>query len=115
MAKAPSNALTIQRLTAGELWQIAEKAGVMKRMAAGRFRIIRVDYIPERQAIAMMRDKVNDTPIDPVKPTVVELIFVLEDCMIAGNVYAALTCGSRVIIEPFRWAGYASLAGTRRN
>jgi len=92
-----------------DLLEIINTAGVLRRMGNQRCRTVVVDYLPARQALIIPR-AADDEPVETMAPTMTEITFRLEDTMFGGVIYAAVTCGSRVVIHPFEWKSYEHLA-----
>lgn len=100
----------MSRLSISELLEVAKQAGVLQLMARRRSRRVVVDYVPARESMAIPReDDDPDEPLSPNPPTVTSLVFTLEDAMFGGTVFVALTCGGRVLVNPFAWVNYAHL------
>lgn len=96
-------------LTRQQLCEIANYANVFKIMGEKRWREVTVDYVPGRQAIVLPRLP-DDDALNALPPHVEELVFKLEDAMFGGELFAALTCKDLVIVAPFVWTGWDSLA-----
>lgn len=92
-----------------DLINVVEQAGVLKIMSERRCRQVTIDYCPPRESMAIPRDPGCTEPIEPAAPTVIPLTFLLEDTMFGGVIFVALTCGPRVVINPFVWVSYEHL------
>ena len=93
-----------------DLLRVCEQAGVLKRMGEGRCRSVTVDYVPPREGMCIPRTPGEDEPIEPLVPEVITLTFNLEDAMFGGVLFAAITCGHRVVVSPWQWVSYEHLA-----
>ncbi len=101
----------MEHLSIRELIQIANEAQVLRRMALDRCTRIIVDHIPARESMSIPRDPgEEDEPLHAETPTVIPVTFTLADAMFGGTVFVTLTCGHRVLINPFPWNGYEHLA-----
>lgn len=100
------------QLSLDELLNILETAKVLRIMAEEGCKSVTVDYVPPRPAMALARED-PDIGLEMYPSQPIVLTFTLDDAMFGGSVYAAITCGSRVIIRPFPWVDYASLATLR--
>jgi hypothetical protein len=93
-----------------DLLNICEQAGVLKRMGEGHCRTVTVDYVPARESMAIPRNPDEDEPIEPNPPEVKTVVFNLESAQFGGVIFAAITCGERVVINPWQWVSYEHLA-----
>ena len=100
----------MDQLTIRELVEIANQAGVLKRMAEEHVSRVVVDYVPSRPGMAIPRETGDDAPLEPLAPDVTTITYTLEDAMFGGTIYATIVCGNRVIITPFVWQSYENLA-----
>ena len=95
-------------LSEQELCDVMEKAKVRQIMAAEGIQEVHVDYFPPREAMIYVRETDDDTTeVYPQKA--ITLTFTLEEAMFGGKVFAAITCGHKVVILPFIWRGYDKL------
>jgi len=100
----------VNSLSIRELIDIANQAGVLKRMSVGRTNRIVVDHVPAREAMSIAREiEEEDGPLEPAPIEVIPVVFTLADAMFGGTVFVALTCGNRVIVNPFVWTSYEHL------
>lgn len=97
------------QLPLNEIIGIMKMAGVFQIMGNEKRKRVVVDYVPARAPMAIPRT-LDESILEPLAPSVIPLIFTLEDTMVGGVVYAAITIGDRVVIEPFRWRGFEDLA-----
>lgn len=101
--------MTKQPLSRLEMLGVAQEAEILKRFGEQRCRVVRVNYVP---AVPFQVSPVEEGVPIP-KPQPCELTFLLEDAMFGGEVFAAVTCNGLVIIRPFLWPGYDTLAKMR--
>ena len=97
------------QLSLDELIEVLTTARVLQIMGEKECRLVTVDYVPAQQSMTFVRED-DDSPLEAFPRDPIKICFVLEDAMVGGVVYAAVTVGHRVIIEPFRWYGYEHLA-----
>jgi hypothetical protein len=55
----------------------------------------------------------GDEPLTTCPPHVEEVVFNLEDTMFGGEVFASVTSRGFVVIVPFLWSGWETLAKSR--
>lgn len=103
---APPGSLS---LTRSELVQIASHCDLLKLFGERQVKEITVDYVPARAALVWPRLP-GDGPLEACMPHVEEITFHLEDTQIGGEVWACVTCRSMVIVRPWKWDSWASLA-----
>ena len=97
-------------ITTAQLIEIVQKADILRVMGENHLNELVVDFMPPTQALIRVR---LQSGLSPVKRTfeTQAIQFTLESQQIGGVIYAALTVGDRVVIEPWRWESYEHLAG----
>lgn len=103
----PANQLPIL-----DILNVIAKAEVPKLMGERKTRRLVIDYVPPREATMLPRDSEQDGPLEVYPPVPIQLTFQIEDAMFGGEVWAAITCGNRVVVAPFLWRGFDELAKT---
>jgi hypothetical protein len=96
-------------LTRRDLLWIAREANVFKIMGERKVRTVTIDFVPARPALVMPRFP-GDDPITACPPHIEEVVFHLEDTMFGGETFASLTCRGMVIVVPFLWSSWDTLA-----
>lgn len=99
----------MDQLTIRELVEIANQAGVLKRMGEEHVNRVVVDYVPSHPGMAIPRETGDDAPLEPLAPHVTTITYTLEDAMFGGMIYTTIVCGNRAILTPFVWQGYENL------
>jgi hypothetical protein len=98
-------------LSTTELIQIANEAQVLHHMSLDQTTRLIVDHVPARGSISIPREHGDrNSCLEVFPPEVNTLTFVLEDATFGDTIYVTLTCNNRVIVNPFKWSGYAHLA-----
>lgn len=97
------------QLSVPQLADILDSAKVFAIMGRERRRHVTVDYIPPRDAMIYARED-DDGPMETYAPVPISLTFTLEDAMFGGVTFVAITCGGRVVINPFVFESYDKLA-----
>jgi len=99
----------MNELSIRELIEIAAQANIFKLMADRRSSRVVVDYVPARDALCIPREENEESPLVPLVPDVIPIVYKLEDAMFGGVIFASITVGSRVIVTPFMWQSYEHL------
>lgn len=103
----------VNQLPMIEILRAIEQAGVPRLMGERKVRRLVIDYVPPREAIALPREnEEEDSSLEVYPPVPIKLTFQIEDAMFGGEVWAAITCGNRVVVAPFLWRGFDELAKT---
>lgn len=104
----------MNRLSIRELIDIANQAGVLKRMGTEQLSKVVVDHIPARASWSIAREK-DGAALEAIAGEVIPVTFTLESAMFGGAIFAAITCGERVVVHPFPWTSYEHLASVTIN
>ena len=90
-----------------ELIRLANDISLIQLFAERKCRRITVDYVPARERLAFARPVgQEDDPLIAYPPEVIPVTYTLEDAMFGGVTFAAITCGFRLIVNPFVWTTY---------
>lgn len=101
----------MNELSIHELALIAQQAEVFSLMASRQSPQITIDYVPPRCGMILPRAQSEaDGPLIPLQHDPITITFTLSEAMFGGVLFVALTCGGRVVVNPFPWSSYEHLA-----